>query len=116
MCRSHIVVPAVAGGALATAALVLGVVLDPSSNKNLLIYYLWSAAILGVLTALIVWAVETHREDMEIIRADLEVIREDIRGATERVHAEVRAGNAYDSLAHRDDGSGHFRLRSAKPS
>lgn len=107
MCRSHIVVPAVAGGALATAGLVLGVVLDPSSSKNLLIYYLWSAALLGVLTALIVWAVQTHREDTEILRAE-------IRAATDLVHAEVRAGNVYDSLMR--DRPSNPRLRSVKPS
>ena len=111
-CRWNIIAPAVAAGVTGAAALVLGVVLKPTPSTHLLITYLVTAAALGVITALVVWAVESFREGQDAVRAE-------IRAATERVHSEVRAGNAYENLIaimRTDPPSRPTHLRSVKPS
>lgn len=113
--RWHVVVPATAAGALGAAALALGVVLPPTPSTHLLVVYLVTGTALGVITALVMWAVECNREGQDAIRAGQDAIRVEIRAAADRVHGEVRAGNLYDSLMREPPSSPRHRLHSVKP-
>ncbi|CAL9605029.1 hypothetical protein SUDANB95_05471 [Actinosynnema sp. ALI-1.44] len=105
--RWHVVVPGVSAGALGAAALTLAVLLRPGPSTTLAVLVLVAGACLGVITATHVWAVEKQHQDARRIEAKLDALGD-------RLQAEIRAGNAYDRIAH--DLPSSPRLRSVKPS